>query len=366
MALQQSNRTPNRILDAIYTYAEQEAHVKITNPLAYDKKYNAALKLEYYSALLKATKKRTKEEKISAKYVRHEIRQLKSTTRGYLPQRLLYSRPVDTVTKFLKGNYKKYKAIGGDIQKLQKQKIEEYNFSYLTNELQQRGFTFSMEGTLKKMLSSGMNKFHFRYADILNSNTDYVLFFEKIAGTELYHFKKYDAISRPSLNGVLDRQVEPIRHSFTEDFNARQASALVNQKAVFIDSGQGGNWVSLDFNNRGANGEAQIRSHDFNIEAALKALPVQPSLTSSATAKLLNSLKNGLRKEITLLQGETPVKVMVEASPQTATLKLFDQQGRPIQMQDTRKRTQELAKKLAHRDLGQDSITPKINTHLRH
>lgn len=331
----QANRDySNRVADAIYLYAEQDAQLIISNPAGSRKsRDDIELKLRYYRDVLKKFRKKpSPEEKKSLRFIRHEIGNMKARLKPNLLNRILRSKPGNAIRNFLRGNRKLVKSYNDAIKNVHRELIQEHNFDSLSTAMKKNGFNFQMEGTLKKMIAQDLPQFHVRYYDIHHPKTDFVLHFKKIPETDLYYFEKFDAVSRPTLDAILSNDPSCKRHTFSLSdnmrFTAGEAANLVNGKCVCKKVGNKENWVHLNSNS--LSHQMNITTIAFNLEKALEKLPIKQKENSAQYQMLLQTLKAGNSKEATLMINDTPVKYRLEAAPLRKTVDVLDKNDQLI------------------------------------
>jgi hypothetical protein len=111
-----------------------------------------------------------------------------------------------------------------------------------------------MDGALKRMMDQGLPQFHLPYTDLQNKDSYFVLHFNKFPGTDQYYFEKFEAVTRPSLDSLLNQDKNCQRYTFSQvgggmRFSAQEADRIVNGKCVFKD----GDWQGLMFANERLN-----------------------------------------------------------------------------------------------------------------
>lgn len=354
----------NRVLDALRVYAEQDAQLKIANPRAHSSD-RAALQLKYlhYRNIYKAFKKgANREEKKTLRYVRHERKKLRAKLRPNLFRRVRYSRIVDVTTGFLIGRYGMYKWHNQTLQNDQKDLLRSHNLSNLQDNIKKAGFNNSMEGPLQKMIDLNLPEFHLRYNDPLHcKNTDYVLHFKKIPQSDIYYFEKFDATARPTLQSVLKNDSSSVRQSFSllDNMNvtAREAANLVNGRAINKEINGKESWLYLDVTRRNDLQNHPYMEYAFDLEKALSKLPIKQMETPGQRSTLLQELKAGNSREVTITRNGQPIKYTIEAAPSIKSLNIFDSQNR---LQDTgaiigdsrNKAKEKLTKMLVEQDNG--------------
>lgn len=157
-----NNGSSNRLADAIFSYAEQDAQLRIGNPFASRNDQQAvSLKLQYYSSIYDAYRKTVhKEEKPSLRYVRHEIAKMNAALNPTAFNRFLYSTIIDRIRNFVNGNDLNYRHHNNHINTIITDRIREHNLASLTESMRNAGFKHNIEGPLAKMINRDLSQFH--------------------------------------------------------------------------------------------------------------------------------------------------------------------------------------------------------------
>jgi len=354
----------NRVLDALRVYAEQDAQLKIANPRGHSSdRSDLQLKYLHYRNIYKAFKKgANREEKKTLRYVRHERNKLRAKLRPSLFRRVRYSRIVDVMAGFLIGRYGMYKWHNQTLQNDQKGLLRTHNLSNLQDSIKKAGFNNSMEGPLQKMVDLNLPEFHLRYNDPLHcKNTDYVLHFKKIPKSDIYYFEKFDATARPTLQSVLNNDSSSVRQSFSllDNMNvtAREAANLVSGRPIYKELNGKETWLYLDTTRRNDLQNYSYKTYNFDLEKALSKLPIKQMGIPGQRSTLLQELKVGNSREVTITKNGQPLKYTIEAAPNIKAINIFDSNNRLQDtgtiMGDSRNRAkQNLTKMLVEQDNG--------------
>ncbi len=331
----QSPKPENRVNTALFLYAEQEAQLKISNPARYATDQQAtALKWQFYNNIYQAhkhSKDATPEEKLSLRYVRHEMAKIQAALRPSALNRLLYSRPVNAIRNFANGNNLWYREIHREARAIQQDILFAHNLDTLKQHLKQAGFSLNLDNVLERMLKQDFPTFHIRYADPLRQkDADFTLHFSKIPGTGQYYLQRFDASSRPSLQALLKNEPIQARRSFSLDdkkvFTATEAANLVNGKAVCKEIDGKEQWIMLN-NTKGISRENEYHVMKFNLDKALEQLPILELNDRGKAAKLIEGLKTGDVKEVTMLLNGLHQKISLQAAPQHKTVFMKGKNG---------------------------------------
>lgn len=318
----------NRVADAIYLYTEQETQLRISNPLEsrYDSR-SLSLKLQYYNSIHNTFRKHANPyEKLSLRFMRHEIAKMKARLNPTTLNKILYSPIANRIRNFINGNNLAYARHNNTITSIERELIHAHNLQTLTASMKKGGFNFEIEGTLKKMIDQDLPEFHIRYADIHYKKADFVLHFKKIPRTDLYYFEKFDAVSRPTLDALLNNDASCTRHTFyLQDkmrFSAGEATALVNGKCVCKDTDGKETWLMLDAIS--PNKQSPFNKVSFDLEKALADLPIKQRENPAQYQAILQALKGGNQKEVTLIINGQALKYGIEAAPTRKTIDIMN------------------------------------------
>lgn len=329
-----NNGYSNRVADAIYLYAEQDAQLMISNPMGgRSSLHDIELKLEYYSDIYNKYRRRPNaDEKLSLRYVRHEIAMMKARLNPTILNQILYSNVADSIGSFINGNRQFYKNHNSTIKDIQRDLIQEHNLQALSTSMKKAGFSFQIEGKLKKMIEQDLPQFHIRDYDIHYPKADFVLHFKKFPGTDVYYFEKFDAVSRPSLDSVLSNDPSCRRHTFSLHdkmrFTANEAANLVNGKSVCKNIDGKETWLLL---NATSNYRQQpFETISFNLEKAMERLPIKQKENPSQYQSLLQTLKAGNSKEVIFTINGNSVKYIIDAAPSRKMIDVLDKNDRLV------------------------------------
>lgn len=331
----------NRLMDAVLLYTEQQVRYRIDNPIGSQNDMQAIqLKKQYYQDLVTRYKKRlTISEKATRKYLKNEIRKLKLNTKPGIVSILLYSRLSRWFRNFITGNLKTVDWHHTTVQQHQNMVGNEQNFARLNHMVKQSGFTQNIDHVLQKMIAQDLPRFHIRYADIRHPNTDFILHFSKIPGTGTYEFERFDAASRPAKNQQGEQQWQPFAVNADLSLSASEAAHLVNGRAVCKENN---NWLVLDR----TDWLNPVKNISFDLVTALKDLPLT-EMNSIEYRNLLNSLKAGATKEVTLDINGDLQKYQLVASPLNQSIRTFDTNNRPVHIPSLVQQSQEQAEKVS-------------------
>lgn len=336
-----NNGYSNRVVDAICFYAEQEAQFMINNPL--ESRYNlqeVTYKLQYYGSIYnKIQKTANADEKLSLRYLRHEIAKMNARLNPTFLNRMLYSTIANAIRNFVNGNNLLYARLDNNIKDIQRNLIQEHNLNALSAAMKKAGFKSEIEGALRKMIDHDLPQFHIRYSDVHYPKTDFVLHFQKAPNTDLYYFDKFEAISRPSLDALLNDDPSCRRHTFSlldkMDFTGGEAANLVNGKCVCKNINGKETWLFLDATT--PNRQHAIKPISFNLEKTMERLPIKEKENPSQYQALLQALKAGNSKEVTFIINGSSVKYTIDVAPSRKMIDVLDKNGRLVDLDRLKK-----------------------------
>jgi hypothetical protein len=327
----------NRVLNALQDYAAQEAQLKIAKPGGHAADpFALQLKYQHYGHIYNALKKgATPEERRSLQYVRHERAKLRARIMPNLLRRFRYAPLVDTFITVLARNYTFYQRHHKALMREQSETIKAHNAANLQDTLQKAGFNRSMEGPLQKMVALDLPEFHLHYNDPLHcKNTDFVLHFKKLHGSDIYYLERFDAIARPTLQSTLTNDHSTVRQSFYLldgiPFSPVEAANLANGRSVWKSINGKENWLALDPSKKDQQQELLFISQAFNLEKALEKNPITRETNPKQRRMLIQRLKNGSQADITIRVSGQLETFTIEASPKNKSLYVTDGYHRPV------------------------------------
>lgn len=88
-------------------------------------------------------------------------------------------------------------------------------------------------------------------------------------------------------------------------------------------------WIQLDFNDKDADGNHKLEefhsAYGYNLQEAIKQLPLKELATVAETEKMLTALVNGNRQAVTVQQDGKEQKFFIEANPQFKSFNIYDE-----------------------------------------
>ncbi|GGH59740.1 hypothetical protein HNQ91_000698 [Filimonas zeae] len=341
----------NRVSNALKSYAAEETQLIIANPLTAANDADAVtLRLNHYSSLLNRFRHdATADEKLSLKFVEHQIKNLQAQLNPTPFKKLLYSKAGNAIRNFVTGNNLLFNKQARILDSIQKELIQNHNVKALKSSIAAKGFSMNMESQLEANLQLNLPEFHMNYLDMKNHNTLYHLHCKKIPNTNLYYFEKFEARANPSLEDLLSGNVPSVaKQSFdatrTNGINAGEAARLVHDKHIVKDN------QCLYLEKTAAGRQPELVATDFNPDAELKKIKL-PSLEPKEYHKLKAALQKGEAYQLPLeLPGKGTIDCTVQYNPRNTHNKISvtDSAGTFINMNRFRKENLETVKQLAN------------------
>ncbi|WP_126247911.1 hypothetical protein WJU16_22325 [Chitinophaga pollutisoli] len=331
----------NRVAEALSLYAIQEAQSIAANPAGWKQDASGLdLKIRFYEGITAAAYPHpSKAERSTLRFVRHQIRRM-SAIKYPTPLRQLIYHPVSIFLRdILLQRRQGFRQMETQIRHTMRNELRTLNHHAVQQSLNDRGFRLPVETILRKMMAQEMPQFHFRYADPARcKNTEFVLHFAKVPGSDFYYFQSFDAATRPDLQSMLNRPAGAVQQSFDlyagKSFSAPEAAALVNGGFVaHIEEGHE-KWYSLDTEGQHLPGQVPLIIHSFDLEAELKKLPLRP-LSATQSTNLIRALREGQARSVELQIDGRGVRCKIQAAPQSRALAIYDEHGRRLAFAST-------------------------------
>ena len=315
----------NRVAEALSLYAIQEAQSIAANPAGWKQDASGLdLKIRFYEGITAAAYPHpSKAERSTLRFVRHQIRRM-SAIKYPTPLRQLIYHPVSIFLRdILLQRRQGFRQMETQIRHTMRNELRTLNHHAVQQSLNDRGFRLPVETILRKMMAQEMPQFHFRYADPARcKNTEFVLHFAKVPGSDFYYFQSFDAATRPDLQSMLNRPAGAVQQSFDlyagKSFSAPEAAALVNGGFVaHIEEGHE-KWYSLDTEGQHLPGQVPLIIHSFDLEA-----------------ELIRALREGQARSVELQIDGRGVRCKIQAAPQSRALAIYDEHGRRLAFAST-------------------------------
>lgn len=209
--------------------------------------------------------------------------------------------------------------------------MDQENYEFLTEKLKYTGFEDKLNAKLKEEIKSGKESFNLGLSmEIEGKTMDVDLHFKKSAISERYFFNKFDASLRNE-----NPELEPKRHTFYQNqgVTAKEAFNLLEGRAVYkslTDSEKEPYqaWLQLDLTKKEDNNNFQVNQYHekygFNLEEALKKLPIKELKDDTRTEWMIRSLQKGNTYPVVMERKGMEEVMFVEANPKFKSINVYD------------------------------------------
>lgn len=209
----------------------------------------------------------------------------------------------------------------------QNSRSAEENSRSLQEQLQKAGFV-NLSSRLDEHLRQGQQQFSMPVSYYINEKErmDHQLSFSKDQ-TGYYQLNGFQAKLYNETQSGVNRQ-----HYFElkEGIDADRAYQLLEGRSVL----QGDRWIQLDFNDKDAQGNYRVKefhaSFGYDLEKALRTLPIKELQERATYYQLLDDLKQGSRQAVSFLQDGREQQYYIEANPQFKSVNIYDEHSRKI------------------------------------
>ena len=214
-------------------------------------------------------------------------------------------------------------------------KKEEKNFNSLQDQLQRIGFP-DLSEKLKMLIEKGHEKFSLPLSYYINKKEkiNHNLSFSKNAEGS-FEFEGY----KSSLHNISVTE-ENRQHYFKNDPECNFKLHEVYNLLVGRSVQQNESWYQLDFNDRDAAGNYHLKEfrngYGYDLEKALKAIPLKEIPNQFEIEKLKNTLKQGDRVPAVLIKNGKEDQFYMEANPQFNSLTIYDHHLRKVDITSLR------------------------------
>lgn len=214
------------------------------------------------------------------------------------------------------------------LAKAQDNRRAKENYQSLIQQVQRAGFP-DLSGSIEAQIKQGAQQFAVPVSYYINSNESLhhqLQFIKDQSG--LYQFDGYGTTLRND-----NRPDENRKHYFS----IRKGSVLDITKAYNLLSGRsiqhGETWMQLDLNDKDTKGNFRImefhRNYGFDLEAALRQLPLKHTPNERQTMRMLEQLKNGDRVSL-MLAGAKKQECYIEANPKFRSINIYNERNKKI------------------------------------
>ncbi|MBC9909125.1 hypothetical protein [Chitinophaga varians] len=331
----------NRVKEALHLYVQNEAQHIAANPAGWKNDIAGyELKYQWYSEVARAyssgfgrKNKLNPAEKQSLNYVRSELKRMRAVINPTTLNRFYNHPVVYAIRSFLGGNNRNFNQHTRDLQQVTRAQLKHLNLEVLRQSMQQVGFSEAMDTSLQKMMEQGFDQFHLRYSDVKCKNTSFVLYFEKVPGSNYYYFQSFTATATPELGDLFTQPNNAVSQNFPlhqgGKFTATQAAVLVNNGHVCIPLENKEQWVGLDRTQIRPDNGIPLVKYSFDLPKALNRLPLKP-LSQDQFMKLADSLKQGVSRVVDLMIDNKAVKCIIKAAPHIGQMLIYDRNHLPL------------------------------------
>jgi hypothetical protein len=333
MAATEVSPLESRPLHAVILHAEQELRFAIDNKLSHTKDpdivHDRKAHYQQVVAVYAKQKKLSKLEKQTLQYLKHEIRRLDAQLSKAFGKRLRYSTGINWLFNALIGRQGNYDAHIRYFASYQKEVSVNHNYDRLKQTIERYGFKQSIEKEIKGHMQHGVSEFSVPYIDPNIKNAYFILDFKQIEGSNVYYFSGFKAMTHnPDSAAVPDGRIPRQLYSVRADlqFSAQEAANITNGRPVRKDVDGTPFWHALDLFR-----PAELIRIEFDLEAALKKLPIVELADPVKKSNLLNALYNGSKREVTLeLPGGVTEKLRISIKTQANGFNFYNQSDKRI------------------------------------
>ncbi len=205
------------------------------------------------------------------------------------------------------------------------------NFQYLTDNLKYMGFGENLKTELEKNLNEGKPEFQLQYqAEINKKPFTATLNFRKSDSSDMYFFNNYHASLKKN-NGEKAEQTFYLNKgkgvTGKEAFNLLDGRAV--QKDLVTKEGQPYKaWIQLDFENKDAKNNFEVKqyheNYGYDLKAAVEKFAVAEMKDPDKEKALMQSLQKGNVQSVTIEVNGESHKMFIEANPQFKKVDLYD------------------------------------------
>lgn len=220
--------------------------------------------------------------------------------------------------------------------------MNEKNFEYLYNQIYYGGMNDITREQLKEQIISGKDEFQLSLDKKFgNDSARAVLNFKKSdQNAEMYFYNSYDLILKKA--GREEALQHNFRVSYGNSFTMKEAYNMldgrsVNKDFIKVDKDDKANnqeynaWAYIDFKNTDDQGRFMIaKQFNFELEKVIGEYPIKNMEYPQNRQQLLDSLKKGNLHYVTMETSRGDEKIYLEANPRYNSIKLYDDQLRPI------------------------------------
>jgi len=236
------------------------------------------------------------------------------------------------------------------ILKRENSKLEQRNQQLVYNQLDRMGMSEHLNKVTQKM-RNGEREFTVPVSYYINEDkrVDNNLAFEQNSLGE-YNMVANQVRLNNEASPELNKQ-QTFKLGEGMNIDAAQSYNLLEGRAVQ----KNGKWITLDLNDKDTEGNYRVKefppSYGYEVQQVLGDLPISEMKSARERDKLVQDLKDGKRREVTI--GNR--KCFVEANPQFRTVNLYDEKSQRLSKSEV------LGKRTLEQQRAQKVSAPKVN-----
>lgn len=336
-----NNISINRVEAAIQQWQRKEE--RFSKLFSFALSRNRALlseKLQYYDGIASRYRySNNVDERFALRLLKQERRQIEKQLYPNLAIRLL--------RRLLALSFREQITVRQDIKKAQE------NNQTLQHQLHRAGFT-GLSAKLEEQMKQEQPKFSVPVSYYVNEKErmDYQLSFAKDEKGQ-YRLEGYTANLHNEAKPNEQRRQYFVLNNDT-GIDATEAYNLLSGRAIQ----QAGTWMQLDMNDKDAQGNFRIKqfhaNYGYDLENALKQLPLKELQDKNEAQKLYGALKTGSCQSVTFIQNGHEHRYYIEANPQFRSINIYDEHSKKITLNTA----------LGNKTMEAVKLTPKLNQQL--
>jgi len=208
-------------------------------------------------------------------------------------------------------------------------KEEEKNNQSLYDQMQRIGFR-DLSNQIDQQIKEGHEQFTIPVSYYINEKErlDHELSFVKDQSGQ-YQFEAYKT--------TLKNESKPDEER-SQYFKVQKGNSIDTTQAYNLLAGRSiqkeKSWIQLDLNDKDASGNHRIKEfhsgYGYDLEKALKQLPLKELSNKTQADKLKDDLKQGNRLPVTLIKNGNEHRFYIEANPQFKSVNIYDEHSRKI------------------------------------
>ena len=342
---------PNRIRSAMATIIQQEAKHRAEAPRSlHELRASMDLVRQHYLRIVKrygSRRELSKEERVTRAYLKHQIKVLNAKLRPTWWRQFRYSNTVNDSLQYLRRNRKRFKSERESLSAVESRMLMNTNIPALQTELKKKGFDQNLEDQLRDNIAHGLSEFNIRTNSPHVPNTDFLLNFKKVKGTDTYYFAGFTGSHTADLDAVIANDPRTPRFHFpvTDKLNltAKEAGNFLAGRPIGREVDGRMSWMRFDEQAQ----KGFIASH-FDLNKALSFHSLRETEGETATKKVIHSLMAGNTVDINLLNdGAKPIQLRVSVNSDASGLQFTDRYGQPQSPAEIQQRVKAARKMVA-------------------